>query len=548
MNNYENLENNQSNPQNFSPKVEASSISPSSSIPDMQTNGSNSDQSSSQTTIVGSYPPASTQPLEEVTARVEKYPQIPAFNTERTSQFEAPEFPIRNQNSESSSITSSDFAPGINSDATRRHTSASYSSLEDNTGNTGSSVFNPDYYGTDPLPNTFAESGFNPTPEHIPPRTEKSGKRKPGWIATFVIALLCSIGTFFGSQYLPLGEKLSMEPEIATSTPVVQGSAKNTDWETVAKTVSSSVVSIQVSNSTEADTGSGVVFDNAGHVLTNYHVIAPGLRTGGKVRIALDDGNIYRAEIVGYDTSTDLAVLKFAENPGQLKMASLGDSNKLKVAQPVAAVGSPLGLENTVTTGIISALDRPVQVKQSKSTNPTAADQLVVTNAIQVDAAINPGNSGGPLFDSSGRVIGITSSIASLSNGQPGAQAGSIGIGFAIPVNLARNIADQILKQGYASHAKLGVMITSGEISSNGRTIQGALVQEVQPDTAAAKAGIKAKDLITRIDGKRVGSGTALTGYVRWYKPGNTVSLEVYNQSGKHEVKVTLEAIKEKNQ
>lgn len=337
-----------------------------------------------------------------------------------------------------------------------------------------------------------------------------------------------------------------MEPEIATSTSVVQASGKNTDWETVAKTVSPSVVSIQVSNNSEGDTGSGVVFDSVGHVLTNYHVIAAGLSPGGKVRIALNNGNIYRAEIVGFDVSTDLAVLKFTEKPAELKMASLGDSNKIKVAQPVAAFGSPLGLENTVTTGIISALDRPVRVKQPKIPDNQIDSQLVVTNAIQVDAAINPGNSGGPLFDSGGRVIGITSSIATLSSAQTGSQAGSIGIGFAIPVNLARNIADQILKKGHATHARLGVLIDAGELTTNGVTIQGALVQEVQPGTAAAKAGIKPKDLIISIDGKRVGSGTALTGYVRWYKPGDTVTLQLYNQSGKHEVKATLQAIKEK--
>lgn len=391
-------------------------------------------------------------------------------------------------------------------------------------------------------------------PAAMPPRKKEKAKRGPGWLATIAIAVAAALCVWLlpaelGSSTTSLGKS---PVKVATEAPVVQASAKNTNWEAVAKAVQPSVVAIQVASGDSGETGSGVIFDEAGHVITNYHVVASAVSGKAKVQIELYNGKIYEAKILGTDSSTDLAVLEFVKPPKDLQMAALGSSSNLRVAQPVAAIGSPLGLENTVTTGIISALDRPVVVTQSSGKSGiqipglnerSGAGEQVVTNAIQVDAAINPGNSGGPLFDASGKVIGITSSIASLGSSGEG-QAGSIGIGFAIPVNLVRNVADQIITSGKVTHAMLGVTIETGIAQISGEARMGARVSSVVPGSGADKAGLKQGDLITNIDGRLVGSGVALTGYVRWYNPGDKVKLTVIREDGSHEIEAQLGAQK----
>ncbi|MDU4944272.1 MAG: trypsin-like peptidase domain-containing protein [Varibaculum cambriense] len=389
-------------------------------------------------------------------------------------------------------------------------------------------------------------------PSPMPAKRKEKTKRGPGWLATIAIALAAALCVWllpsdWGSRTTSLGKS---PVKVATEAPVVQASAKNTNWETVAKTVQPSVVAIQVASGNSGETGSGVVFDEAGHVITNYHVVASAISGNAKVQIELFNGKIYDAKVLGSDASTDLAVLEFVSPPKDLQMAALGSSTGLRVAQPVAAIGSPLGLENTVTTGIISALDRPVVVTQSAEgsgvqipglNDRSGAGQQVVTNAIQVDAAINPGNSGGPLFDASGKVIGITSSIASLGSTN-GGQAGSIGIGFAIPVNLVRNVADQIITSGKVTHAMLGVTIDTAVAKIGGESRMGARVSTVVRGSGADRAGLKEGDLITKIDDFQVGSGVALTGYVRWYNPGDKVKLTVLRQDGTHEIEAELGA------
>lgn len=391
-------------------------------------------------------------------------------------------------------------------------------------------------------------------PAAMPPRKKEKTKRGPGWLATIAIAVAAALCVWllpaeFGSGTTSLGKS---PVKVATEAPVVQASAKNTNWEAVAKAVQPSVVAIQVASGDSGETGSGVIFDEAGHVITNYHVVSSAASGKAKVQIELYNGKIYEAKILGTDSSTDLAVLEFVKPPKDLQMAALGSSSDLRVAQPVAAIGSPLGLENTVTTGIISALDRPVVVTQSSDkpgiqipglNDRSGAGEQVVTNAIQVDAAINPGNSGGPLFDASGKVIGITSSIASLGSSSEG-QAGSIGIGFAIPVNLVRNVADQIITSGKVTHAMLGVTIETGIAQISGEARMGARVSSVVSGSGADKAGLKQGDLITKIDGRLVGSGVALTGYVRWYNPGDKVKLTVIREDGSHEIEAQLGAQK----
>ncbi|WP_203733015.1 S1C family serine protease, partial [Streptomyces sp. SID12501] len=224
----------------------------------------------------------------------------------------------------------------------------------------------------------------------------------------------------------------------AENVPVSGSSNENPDWQAVAAAVQASVVAIDVKTSSGEAQGSGVIIDDAGHVLTNNHVVAG---AEGNVQVTLTDGRMFEAQVVGTDASTDLAVVKLVDAPSDLKAAALGDSDEVAVGDPVMAVGNPLGLANTVTTGIVSAVDRPVSTQEN-------GGEAAVTNAIQIDAAINPGNSGGPLFDATGRVIGITSSIATLSQ-----QSGSIGLGFAIPVNVTKNIAGQLIQDGQAEHA-----------------------------------------------------------------------------------------------
>lgn len=312
----------------------------------------------------------------------------------------------------------------------------------------------------------------------------------------------------------------------STDTVPVSGStAQDPNWEAVTQAVSPSVVAISVTTSQGGAQGSGVVIDKEGRVVTNNHVVA-GADT---VQVTLDDGRIYQAKVVGTDPTTDLAVVQLQDPPDDLAPAALGDSAAVTVGEPVMAVGNPLGLANTVTTGIVSAVDRPV------TTQAEGGSDATVTNAIQIDAAVNPGNSGGPLFDAQGRVIGINSSIATLSSG-----SGSIGLGFAIPVNLVKNIASQLIDSGVAKHAFLGVGLDDGTATADGVTRAGALVKTVSDGSPAAAAGLKVGDVIVAIGDKPVGGAESLTAYVRSYAAGDKAVLTVVRDGKAIEVDATL--------
>ena len=236
--------------------------------------------------------------------------------------------------------------------------------------------------------------------------------------------------------------------------------------------------------------------------------------------------------------AADLAVIQLKDAPDNLTVAQLGDSDKLATGQDVMAIGSPLGLSSTVTTGIISALDRPVVNSQNEDGSGGSA---VYTNAIQIDAAINPGNSGGPLFDEKGRVIGITSSIATMSRSGGGeGGSGSIGIGFAIPVKLADKVAKQLIKSGTATHAYLGVSLDTAGATADGEKRAGAKITSVEGGSPADKAGLKKDDVVIAIDGKTTAQGSALTGYVRQYSANDKVKLTVIRDSKKQDIDVTL--------
>lgn len=367
----------------------------------------------------------------------------------------------------------------------------------------------------------------------------RDGERRRGWVpvvgAAAAAAVLASVGTAglvvgldddgANSSLAEVGQQ-----QEATTAPVSSSSSQNPDWEAVTQTVAPSVVAIQVQTQSGGGEGSGVIIDDQGHVVTNNHVVAGAV--DDTVQVTLADGRLFEATIVGLDPSTDLAVVKIEDAPDDLQPATLGDSDDVTVGESVLAVGNPLGLANTATTGIVSAVDRPV------SASGTEGGTSVVTNAIQIDAAVNPGNSGGPLFDAQGRVIGITSSIASLSSG--GGQSGSIGLGFAIPVNLAKSISEQLVADGTAEHAFLGVTLSDATATADGVTRRGAQVEEVTDGSPAADAGIRTGDVVVEIDGHAVGGAESLTAFVRELAAGAKSTVTLVRDGQTVDVEVTL--------
>lgn len=320
--------------------------------------------------------------------------------------------------------------------------------------------------------------------------------------------------------------------------------------EQVSAKVLPSVVKIQIDSGQAREEGSGIVLSSDGLILTNNHVVAavadtaadggpygqlPGGRSGGgaEATVTLSDGRTAPFTVVGTDPADDIAVVR-VENLSDLTPITIGSSKDLKVGQNVVAVGSPLGLQGTVTTGIISALNRPV------ATGDEQTGQHSVMSAIQTDAAINPGNSGGALVDMNGDLIGVNSAIASMGGGQDsaGAQAGSIGLGFAIPVDQAKRIADELVATGTVQRAALGVQLSSDNSG------HGATVAAVAPGSAAAAAGLPRGALITKVDDRVIDGPEALAAAINSKAPGDTVALTYNDPSGSAQTaQVTLGAL-----
>lgn len=310
-------------------------------------------------------------------------------------------------------------------------------------------------------------------------------------------------------------------------------------WAEVASKVSNSVVSIQAGSDNQEATGSGAVLDSEGHIVTNNHVVA-----GAKsIMVTMSDGQIIEASIVGTDPSTDLAVIKLKSLPEDgVNPIQFADSNDLVVGQGVMSIGSPLGYANTVTTGVISATDRPVVIATQGASNGYSA-----TDAIQIDAAINPGNSGGPTFDSNGRVIGINSSIASTSTNQ--SEVGNVGIGFAIPSNLVKSITSSIIKDGEAKHVWLGVSMSGQDatVTVDDVTRSGAQIVKITPGSPAEKAGVQAGDVIIGWNGKPVENSSSLMSRVRSVTLGEDVDLTVVRNGKPMDLKVTFDQVDPNN-
>ena len=402
-------------------------------------------------------------------------------------------------------------------------------------------------YGATPPPMGPRGPLGQPAPQAPAPKPAKRGVGQLTAVAVLA-ALLASGGTAAVAHYWADDTQANVTSSSATqlgsnaSAPVKQGSATAPDWTATASVVSPSVVSITATSSQGGGQGSGVVIDKT-HVLTNNHVVSG----AEKLTVTMSDGRTYDAEVRGTDPSTDLAVITVKNAPSDMTPISIGNSDKIAVGDPVMAVGNPLGLAGTVTTGIVSALNRPVttEAESDPQADPNGQSQTqsetVVTNAIQTSAMINPGNSGGALVNASGQLIGINSAIASLGSSS-GGQSGSIGIGFAIPVNEAKSIATQLIDNGVAAHAYLGVTPQDGSASDGSATRAGAEVTSVGDDTPASQAGLEEGDVIVAVNGERVDSADSLIGHVREKSSGDEVTLTVLRDGRSVEIKATLAA------
>jgi putative serine protease PepD len=283
----------------------------------------------------------------------------------------------------------------------------------------------------------------------------------------------------------------------------------------VAATGLPAVVTVQAQGQTGAGTGSGEVIRSDGYVLTNDHVISPA-GAAGRVAVVFDDGRTAAARIVGRDPQTDLAVLK-TDAPGPLSTITIGSSAKLRVGQPVVALGAPLGLSSTVTTGVVSALGRTVRVPSDD------AGVALLASAIQTDAAINPGNSGGALVDCAARLIGVPTAGAGVPDEQGNSGGRNIGIGFAIPVDSAMRVAEQLINRGSITHAYLGLQVAPFAPQADDRA--GMFVVAVTPGGPAQAAGLRAGDVVTAIDGKQIGDADQLEVLSVTRTPGERVRL-----------------------
>lgn len=354
------------------------------------------------------------------------------------------------------------------------------------------------------------------------PAPKKSGKGSLALIAV----LAGGLGGFLGVN--AAGGSLFGNVNLVSSTSTIERAPDSVAG--IAQRVLPSVVSIRTRTISGGETGSGFIIDSSGYILTNNHVISDAARTGGSIQVMLSDGSMYNCKVIGRDASFDLAVLKIGAVG--LRALQFGDSDKIAVGDSVIAIGSPLGLSGTVTTGIISAKDRAVTAG-----DPSTESSFI--NALQTDAAINPGNSGGPLVDATGAVIGINSAIASLGTS---AQTGSIGLGFAIPINQARKIADQLINEGVVTYPVIGVSLNmnftgaGAQVSTSGKGILAG--------SPAQKAGLRGGDIIVEFEGKPIESPEELIVAVRSKNVGDRVKLIFLRDLVEKSVTITLIAAK----
>jgi putative serine protease PepD len=369
------------------------------------------------------------------------------------------------------------------------------------------------------------------------PRRSTRPSSLPSWLWLAVAAVALAVGGIGGAAGGVLVNRLFE----GDSNSVADGSLTQVDTETrpplakgnksieavAVKMLPSTVQILAQGGGQGAATGSGFVLDRQGHVVTNNHVVAEAAE-GGDIVIVAGDGKRFGASVVGRSRVYDLAVL-YAKELRETRPAALGESRKLRVGEPVVAIGSPLGLTSTVTAGIVSALDRPV------TTGPDADAQSYI-NAVQTDAAINPGNSGGPLANLRGQVVGVNSAIATTGGSQ--SAAGNIGVGFAIPIEQVRVTADQILRKGEARYPVIGATVGAVTGDEGG----GAQIDTILSGTPASRAGLREGDVVTNIDGDRVFDGISLIVAIRARRPGDTIALTVRRGESERIISITLDS------
>ncbi len=393
-------------------------------------------------------------------------------------------------------------------------------------------------------PSSYPPPGSTaPLPDSSPAHLEPVSARPAGWmwpaIAVLALALGLTGGVAGSVIYHRTSDATSAFDEggtgpgldannVKTAAPIQGG---KTSVAAVAEELLPSTVQISAEYDGQEGgaTGSGFVIDGEGHVITNNHVVEQAADDDGPIEIVDQDGNRYEATVVGRSPVYDLAVL-YSDGAKGMKPAALGESQALRVGDPVVAIGSPLGLSSTVTAGIVSALQRPV-------TTGDSAEESSYINAVQTDAAINPGNSGGPLVNMLGQVIGVNSAIATTGGITGGDQAGNIGVGFAIPIEQVKVTADQILRTGKARYPVIGAKVQTGQ-----RDGSGAEIDEVIEDTPAEDAGLEEGDLVIALEGQKVTDGIALIVSIRSHQPGETLTFTVVRGGDEKDIDVTLDS------
>ena len=390
-----------------------------------------------------------------------------------------------------------------------------------------------------PYPQQPGQPWFGPGPQ---PRPMYAGpttvsRKIPLWVWPAVACLAVVVGMLGGLAGGAIQDELAARPgtndngingvRTQTAAPL---EADNGSVAAVAQALLPSTVQIvaELDGREGGATGSGFVLDREGHVVTNDHVVASAAEDDGSIIVIDHQGQRLEATVVGRSSVYDLAVLA-VEGGGKLEPAALGASQVLRVGDPVIAFGAPLGLSQTVTSGIVSALNRPV------TTSGQSEDNSSYINAVQTDAAINPGNSGGPLVNLAGEVVGVNSAIAT--NGGASGEAGNIGVGFAIPIEQVRTTVDQILRTGKAEYPVIGAQVRTG----NEPDAEGATITEVMPDTPAERAGLEEDDVITAVGDQPVNDGIALIVAIRTHLPGETVEMSVVRGGEERVVQVELD-------
>lgn len=418
----------------------------------------------------------------------------------------------------------------------------------------------------------YQQSGFY-TGQVPPAESAPAGAKKKFGTGTVVTAALLAalLGGGVGGGLVAATSSQEVATVTAGSGTTIVNNADSVNAITAAAAhATPSTVTIAAASSSASGSGSGVILDDQGHILTNTHVVTlDGASANAEVEVQLADGTVRTASIVGTDPTSDLAVIKINDTSGlTLTPASLGDSDQLNVGDTTIAIGAPLGLSNTVTTGIVSNLVRTIEVASSAADDSaeadpfddafgsepfqfeipgqvqgTSASSTISINVIQTDAAVNPGNSGGALLNANGEVIGINVAIASTETSESSA-SGNIGVGFAIPINYAKRIAHEIIETGSATHGLLGATVSTSPANNDSSQAfgDGALIREVTRGGAAAEAGLQAGDVVVAVNGRTISEATELTAAVRQAAAGEEVNLTVERNGSRQEVAVTLGA------